>query len=147
MKYKTPRYTGKPSKRKFLGFGFYIQSNERLSKKNREKLLLDSEIHLGEVFEGLNLTENFINSTGLVKELDPNLSDYELLGMWNPIYEEFGYLMSEFKEKWEETKIKEFKNHGFKQSSEFEELKSRVSNIEKEIMKLKMNKIKGLLGV
>ncbi|MCX2718918.1 hypothetical protein [Lentiprolixibacter aurantiacus] len=146
MKYKCPRYTGEPSNRKFLGFDFYIQSNEKLSKKNREKLLVDSEIHMGEVIDGLNLDESSIHSTGLVQELDPNFSDYELLNIWNPIYEDFGYLMTEFKEKWEESKLKRFKNQSFKLSNEFEDLKSRVSNLQKEVMKLKGNKIKRLLG-
>jgi hypothetical protein len=144
--YQTPRYTGEPSRRKFLGLGFYIQSNEKLSKKNREKLLKESVIHLEEVINGLNLDGSNIHSYGIVQELDSNLSDYELLEIWNPIYEKYGYLMNEFREKWEESKLKGFKNQSFKPSDEFEELKARVSKLENEVMKLKLNKIKGMLG-
>ena len=145
-KYKYPRYQGDPSKRKFLGFGFYIQSNEKLSKKNKKKLLEDSETHLGEVIDGLNLNERDLNTCGLIQELDPNLSDYELLEIWNPIYEEFGYLMTDYRDKWEESKLKGFKNQSFKLSDEFEELKSRISSLENEMMKLKIKNIKGNLG-
>lgn len=146
MKYQNPRYTGEPSKRKFLGFGFYIQSNEKLSKKNRAILLKESVIHLEEVIDGLNLDGSNIHSYDLTQELDPNLADYELLEIWNPIYEKFGYLMTEFREKWEESQLKGFKNQSFKQSDEFEELKSRVSNLEKEVMKLKGKKYTGNIG-
>lgn len=99
-----------------------------------------------EVIDGLNLDGGNIHSYGLVQELDSGLSDYELLELWNPIYEDFGYLMTEFKEEWEETKLKDFKNKSFKLSGKFEELESRISDIEKEVVKLKVNKYKNLLG-
>ena len=43
IKYKNPRNNGTPSNRKFKGFNFYIQSNEKLSKKNRKSLIIESK--------------------------------------------------------------------------------------------------------
>ena len=38
---------------------------------------------------------------GIVSELDPNLNDFELLDQWNKMYDQFGYLMNDFRSKWE----------------------------------------------
>ena len=136
-KYKNPRYTGQTSKRKFLGFKYYLHSNDKLTKKEREDLLNRSKTSLNEVINSLPLsTEEFIKH-GLISELDSELSDIELLDQWNSMYETYGYLMSEFRDEWEKEKLKGLKNSPFKQSEEFEELKERVSQLESEVMKLK----------
>lgn len=136
------KYDGTPSKKKFKGYNFYIQCNERLSKKNRENLLRTSPIHLGEVFSSLPLSTDKLVTDGLVSELDSNLTDIELLEQWNQMYDVFGYLMSEFRNQWEKEKLKGLKNSPFKQSEEFEELKERVSQLESEVMKLKVELLK-----
>jgi len=41
-----------------------------------------------------------------VGELDSNLTDIELLEQWNQMYDVFGYLMSEFRTKWEKERTK-----------------------------------------
>jgi len=51
--YNYPRNKGTPSHRKFKGFNFYIQCNEKLSQRNRERILMESEVHLNEVTSSL----------------------------------------------------------------------------------------------
>ena len=51
--YNQPRNNGTPSSRKFKGFNFYIQCNEKLKQSNRERLLKESEVYLNEVISSL----------------------------------------------------------------------------------------------
>ena len=142
-KYKSPRNTGQPSLRKFKGFGFYLMGTDKLSKKHRETLLLKSEDYIGEVIKSLNLSSHDLMTLG-IGELDPKLNDMELLKQWNHMYDTYGYLMSDFKEKWEKEQLKgesTFKPHSkFEYQSEIEELKQRISQLE---MEIKLLKIKG----
>ena len=138
------KYNGTPSKKKFYGYNFYIQCNERLSKNNRKTLLRTSEIYLSEVESKLKMDERR-KLKNLVFELDSNLTDYELLDQWNPMYENFGYLMNEFKKKWEDVRIRDFGNESFKPSIEFEELVQRVSNLEGHMMSMRFKNI-NILG-
>ena len=150
-KYKSPRNTGEPSLRKFKGFGFYLMGNEKLSKKNRETLLLKSEDYIGEVIKSLNLSSHDLMTSG-IGELDPKLTDLELLGQWNHMYDTYGYLMGDFKEKWEKERLKgepTFKPHSkFEYQSEIEELKQRISVLESELrlLKLRVNKRVDFMG-
>ena len=136
-KYKSPRNTGEPSRRKFKGFGFYLMRTDKLSKKNREEFLQKSRPLLEEVSHSLPLeTETKMNM-----EMDSNLSDLELLDQWNYMYDTYGYLMDEFREKWEKEQRKgepKFKpSQKFEHKSEFEELKQRISQLEMEVRLLK----------
>ena len=133
------RNDGTPSKKKFYGFNFYLQCNEKLSRKNRDRLLTESMIHLGEVWEGLGLSDDVKIRNGVQNELDSNLQDVELLEIWNSHYNSFGYLMTEFRDKWEKEKLKEYNNGGFKLSNEFELLCERVSLLESSIKRLESN--------
>ena len=99
------RNDGTPSKRKFKGFNIYIQCNEKLSKKNRRKLIRESEVHLNEVTSSLPQPIEEQIRMGVISELDSNLNDYELLSGWNKMYDEYGYLMSDFREQWEKEKV------------------------------------------
>ena len=129
--YPHPRNDGSPSKRKFKGFNFYIQGNEKLSKKNRKLLLLESENHLGEVYHSINLsTEQKIN-LGLTDELDSNLNDIELLDQWNHMYDNYGYLMSEFRKNWEKEKIG--KTPPLKEPSIIQTLISKIESLENQV--------------
>ena len=106
-KYLNKRNDGTPSRRKFLGFDFYIQCNDKLSQKNRKILLEKSEDYLGSIYYTLNIsTEEKINK-GISNELDCSLTDLELLEEWNSMYERYGYLIPELKEKWEKRYLKE----------------------------------------
>lgn len=140
------KYDGTPSKKKFKGYNFYIQCNERLSRKNREELLRTSSIHLGEVFSSLPLSTEQKIRNGLVDELDPLLTDFELLDQWNLMYDSFGYLMSTFKNKWEKERMKSFKIQTIQNLEKFEELVDRVSKLEGEVMRLKFKR-NGLLNI
>ena len=129
--YSHPRNDGSPSKRKFKGFNFYIQGNEKLSKKNRKRLLLESENHLGEVYHSINLsTEQKIN-LGLTDELDSKNTDIELLDQWNHMYDNYGYLMSEFRKNWEKEKIG--KTPPLKEPSIIQTLISKIESLENQV--------------
>ena len=135
-KYKTIRNNGTPSHRKFKGFNFYIQCNEKLSQSNRERILMESEVHLNEVTSSLPQPIEEQIRMGIISELDSNLNDYELLGGWNKMYDEYGYLMSEFSEQWEKEKMGTIpiqKTPSIVQTlmDEIESLKSRVNQLEK----------------
>lgn len=140
------KFDGTPSKKKFRGYNFYIQCNEKLSKNNRKTLLRTSSIHLSEVESQLRVSEER-KLNELVFELDPNLTDYELLDQWNLMYDNFGYLMSQFKKKWEDERIKSFKKSSFKHPLEFEELVQRVSTLEGQMMTMKFKNRNQLVGI
>jgi len=135
--YNQPRNNGTPSHRKFKGFNFYIQCNEKLKKSNRERLLKESEVYLNEVTSSLPQPIEEQIRIGVVSELDSTLTDYELLEQWNQIYDEYGYLMSEFSEQWEREKmgkgsVKEKKPTIIQTLlDEIESLKNRLDKLEK----------------
>ena len=134
-KYKQKRYDGTPSKRKFYGFNFYIQCNEKLSKTDRGTLLTNSKNYLGLIYHSSSLSTEDKQRRGLVSELDSSLTDLELLEIWNPIYEEFGYMISEFKDKWESKRIPKGKIQTMKSKfetseNELDQLRSRIVQLE-----------------
>ena len=141
-KYSIIRNNGTPSRRKFLGFGYYIQCNGKLSKKNRESLIEKSKIYLNSISNNLNLSTEEKIYRGITDELDSNLTDYELLEIWNPIYEKYGFLIPEFKDKWENKHLKEDSN-SIKTSnvemfeSKINELEFRIKQLENKLLKNK----------
>ena len=146
-KYQQKRYDGTPSKRKFYGFNFYIQCNEKLSKTHRNQLLNESKSYLGLIYHSSSLSTEEKQRRGLVSELDSSLTDLELLEIWNPIYEEFGYMILEFKDKWEskqipkgkiQTKFSEFE----KSENELNELRCRI--VQLEILNRKSKYVEGM---
>jgi hypothetical protein len=135
-KYSQNRYDGTPSKKKFLGFNFYIQCNEKLSKTQRNHLLNKSKSYLGLIYNSSSLTTEDKQRRGLVSELDSSLTDLELLEIWNPIYEEFGYLIPEFKDKWESKQIS--KGNIQTKGSEFEKSKNEINELRCRILQLEI---------
>ena len=134
--YNQPRNNGTPSKRKFKGFNFYIQCNGKLSKENRKRLIIDSEGYLNEVTSSLPQPIVEQIRMGVISELDSSLTDYELLEQWNKMYDQYGYLMSEFSEQWEKEKmgtIPPQKTPSIVQTllEEIESLKNRLEKLEK----------------
>lgn len=126
---------GTPSKRKFYGFNFYLQCNEKLSKTHRNRLLNESKSFLGLINNSYSLSIEDKQRRGIVGELDSSLTDIELLEIWNPIYEEFGYLIPEFKDKWEskripKEKIQTKKSKFEKSENEMNELRIRIVQLE-----------------
>jgi hypothetical protein len=141
-KYQSKRNDGTPSHRKFLGFDFYIQCNEKLSRKNRKTLLTKSENYLNTIYNSIPISLDEKIKKGITNELDKNLSDYELLEIWNPIYKEFGYLIPEFKDNWESKllkgKPKSSKNSNIgKFETKINELEFRIKQLELQIHKRK----------
>ena len=141
-KYKVIRNNGTPSRRKFEGFNFYIQCNKKLSRRNRKELISKSEVYLNKIFNSIHLTEEEKINRGITNELDSNLTDYELLEIWNPIYEKYGFLIPEFKDKWENKHLKEDSN-SIKTSnvemfeSKINELEFRIKQLENKLLKSK----------
>jgi hypothetical protein len=98
--------------------------------------LKESEVHLNEVTSSLPKTIEELIRMGVVSELDSSLTDYELLGQWNQIYDEYGYLMNGFSEQWEKEKmgtIPPQKTPSIVQTllDEIESLKNRLDKLEK----------------
>lgn len=134
--YQIKRNNGTNSKRRFLGFGFYIQSNEKLSIKNREILITKSEKYLNTINNSIPISLDEKIKKGITNKLDINLSDYELLEIWNPIYEEYGYLISEFKDKWEKKLLKG--NPKTSENSNMGKFESKVNELEFRIKQLEL---------
>ena len=132
--YEYPRNNGTPSQRKFKGFNFYIQGNEKLSKKNRKRLLKESEVYLNEVTSSLPQSVEDQIRMGVIDELDSTQTDYELLGQWNQVYDNYGYLMSDFRDQWEKEKIG--KKPPVEEPSIIQTLISRIENLEKRVSEL-----------
>jgi hypothetical protein len=140
---KLRRYDGTPSKRKFYGFNFYIQCNEKLSKRDRKTLLTNSKSYLGLIYNSSSLSTEDKQRRGLISELDSSLTDLELLEIWNPIYEEFGYMIPEFKGKWESKQIPkgkiQTKVSGFEKSeNELNELRCMILQLQILVKKSKL---------
>ena len=89
--YKVIRNDGTPSRRKFEGFNFYIQCNEKLSRRNRKELISKSEVYLNKIFNSIQtlidldtdihkgLTPNRIGDNNyLEKQLDNLLNDISI---------------------------------------------------------------------
>ena len=141
-KYKQARYTGQTSQRKFKGFGYYIHSNDKLTKKERADVLHRSRTYLSEVDSALPHDTETKIKMGITFELDSSLSDLELKDIWNEMYDNYGHSMSDFKDQWEKEQLKGNNQTTFKHSKEFEELEIRVSELEAEVMKLKVQLMK-----
>ena len=135
-KYQTKRYDGTPSRRKFLGFDFYLQCNEKLSRKNRETLLTKSEHYLGSIYHTLPMSLEDKIKKGISDELDGSLTDLELLEEWNSMYEKYGYLIPELKDKWEKKYNKDFKSSN--KPSKTDKFESKINEMEFRIRKLEL---------
>lgn len=135
-KYQRKRNDGTPSRRKFLGFDFYIQCNEKLSRKNRETLITKSENYLNSIYNSLPLSIDDKINKGISNELDGSLTDLELLEEWNSMYERYGYLIPDFKDKWEKKYNKDFQSSN--KPSKTDWFESKINEMEFRIRKLEM---------
>ena len=125
-------------------------SNDKLSKTNRENFITQGNIYISDIIEGLKLSgSNEVISKGIPGELDPKLTDWELMDIFNDLYDKYGYLIPQFKEKWEKERIpknvktlKKGISKGFKK--EIQELETRIQNLELRIKSLEL-KSKGLI--
>ena len=125
--------------------------NDKLSKKNREVFLSQSSSILQLVHHSLpNDTESKMGMN-FYSEMDSNLSDLELLDQRNHMYDTYGYLMDEFKEKWEKEQLKGEPpinpKTKFEYQTEIEESKQRISQLDMEVKLSKMRENKGVEGM
>lgn len=83
---------------KVKGFDYYLNEKGKMTKKQRETLIKKSENWMGG------------------NELDPNMTDEEMMEVWNTFYDEYGYRIPEFKEKWEKDFLpsKEYQEREYK---------------------------------
>ena len=82
---KKRRYTKGGLGGKVKGLNYYIQSNGKLKKRERKDLLEKAEVFMLPV-------------TGY--ELDPSLTDIELLNQWNEFFDVHGMRYPEFEDQW-----------------------------------------------
>ncbi len=135
-KYLNKRNDGSPSRRKFLGFDFYIQCNEKLSRKNRETLLNKSENYLCSIYHSLPMSLDEKINKGISNGLDGSLTDWELLDEWNSMYERYGYLIPDFTDKWEKKFLKgDTKSY---KPSNVEKFESKINELEFRIRQLEL---------
>lgn len=76
---------------KLGGFDYYLRSEGKLRPNERIKFLIKSENYIGE-----------LNSISTIKlsYMDADMSDDELLQIWNEIWWNYGYGISELRDKW-----------------------------------------------
>jgi hypothetical protein len=82
-----------------MGFGFYIQNNDKLSKKNRDILLTMSENYMG-VIDHEMLHNDMVPPHRKNGELDSSLTDLEIVGDWNNFFQQHGHRFPEFEKEW-----------------------------------------------
>lgn len=82
---KKRKYTKGGVGGKVKGLNYYIQSNGKLKQRERKDLLEKSEVYM-------------LPITG--SELDPSLTDIELLNQWNEFFDGNGMRYPEFEDQW-----------------------------------------------
>lgn len=88
------------------------------------------------IYNSSSLSTEDKQRRGLVSELDSSLTDLELLEIWNPIYEEFGYMIPEFRDKWESKQIPKGKIQT--KDSEFEKTDNEMNDMRCRILQLEI---------
>jgi hypothetical protein len=76
------------------GLNLYIQKNDKLTKKDRNKLLKLSEIYISNFNQNLPISQHY-------NYLDPSLSDIENLEIWNNFFQSVGYYFEDLRKRWE----------------------------------------------
>jgi transcriptional regulator with XRE-family HTH domain len=100
-------YTKGGKNGKVKGMNYYVQPNEKLSKKNRTNLLKKSEIYFNEVRDRYT-DPSILNQIPM--ELDSTHTDIELIDQWNDFYDRWGGEITEFKDSVEKELISSFPN-------------------------------------
>ena len=78
------------------GLNLYIQKNEKLTKKDRIKLLTKSENYISVINEGLPNSQKH-------SHLDPSLTDLENIDIWNEFFQKFGNYFTDLRNDTSET--------------------------------------------
>ncbi len=107
-------------------------------------------MYIHEIKNKLNLdsksTEQLLRKSGSLFELDPKHHDIELMEHWNEIYDEYGHLIEDFKDKWEREFFVGIKNYENQKDENKSFFPIRIDWLEKRKMKKMstINKIKSL---
>lgn len=83
---------------KVNGFNFYIQSNEKLSKKNRNILLEKGNRYIDNLRDNLSII--LVNKKSFTN-LDSNWTDSELVDYWNTFFSDYGFHIPDLIKHWE----------------------------------------------
>lgn len=107
----------KPPKRTYIvggrngkvkGFNFFIYE-EKLKPYQRRKLFKESEDLIDSLInEELKMVYSLDKVDKTLSHLDPSLTDLEIMGSWNEIYDKYGCRMIPFKDKIERGMILQF---------------------------------------
>lgn len=76
------------------GLNLYIQKNDKLTKKDRIKLLIKSENYISVINESLPNSQKH-------SHLDPSLTDKENIDIWNEFFQKFGNYFTDLSKRWE----------------------------------------------
>lgn len=90
---------------KVKGFNFYIQKNDRLTKKDRRELIRKSEDYFQTVIHQYGKRKI---PSDLPSELDPTFTDLEMMEIWNDFYDNYGSRFPEFRKQIERESLREF---------------------------------------
>lgn len=91
---------------KVKGFDFYLQDREKLKPFQRRILLNESEDLISRLInEEFEKLKDYSKIDTTLTFLDSELTDLELLEIWNDMYVRYGFRMSPFRDKWEREMI------------------------------------------
>lgn len=125
---------------KVKGFNFYIQKNERLKPFERRKLLSESEPMISKLIdEEVNRVGSIENINFNITLLDSSNSDIELMETWNKLYQNYGYRLDRFKDKWEKELFSQIKDFGNKKDERKSLTPLKIDWIERRKKKLNLN--------
>ena len=82
------------------GLNLYIQKNDKLTKKDRIKMLMKSENYISVINEGLTNSQKH-------SHLDPSLTDLENIDIWNEFFQKFGNYFTDLRNRWEAIYLKD----------------------------------------
>ena len=81
---------------KLKGFEYYLRSENKIRPNQREDFLIKSEGYIGIINE---------ISTTQYPYMDSSMSDIELMEIWNDIYDQWGWAIDEFRDRWVKEKL------------------------------------------
>lgn len=138
-KYRKPRNDGTPSSRKVRGLNFYIQSNEKLRRKDRSTLLQESEHNFGLIrkeLENSGWSNERLIREGIESELDPNTTDLDMMNIWNFHYDNYGHMMDDhLRNQWLKEHEKDI-DDPIKRHHVFQSLIERIQDLERRVDQL-----------
>ena len=81
---------------KLKGFEYYLRSENKIRPNQRRDFLIKSEGYIGMINE---------LASEPISYMDSSMSDIELMEVWTEIYHNWGWVVSEFKDRWIREKL------------------------------------------